>query len=37
MSGEQAAEYTKEFDNNGNGTIEFSGKLPFLFVLLYVY
>jgi hypothetical protein len=37
MSEEQAAEYVKEFDNNGNGTIEFSGKLPFLFVLLYIH
>jgi Ca2+-binding EF-hand superfamily protein len=25
MTDEQAAEYIKDFDNNGNGKIEFSG------------
>jgi Ca2+-binding EF-hand superfamily protein len=30
MNDEQAAEYIKNFDNNGNGKIEFSGmSLPF--------
>jgi hypothetical protein len=37
MSEEQAAEYIKDFDNNNNGTIEFSGKLTLLLILLYVY
>lgn len=27
MDDEQAAEFIKDFDNNGNGKIEFSGKL----------
>ncbi|KAJ5214673.1 hypothetical protein N7449_001842 [Penicillium cf. viridicatum] len=27
MDDEQAADFIKDFDNNGNGKIEFSGKL----------